>query len=449
MSQHVGVAISGGGCRAAMWGLGTLLYLVDSGRHAEVGVVSSVSGGSITNGVVAHEVDLPNAGPAAFDDAVRPLVRNVAYTGLFPLAPATRVYVLSVFALLAAGLVALAGGIAYVLLEGLRWSGGGLLLAALVLLVVAARWFERRSVVTDKALRRLFFSRDGVTTPLASIDRNVDHVFCATELQSGGHVYFSPKFLYSYKFGLGRPAGLPLATAVQCSACLPGAFSVRRFRAADHFAANDDRDLALVDGGVYDNMADQWLDGLAERVGREPSLPLVARGVDEMIVVNASALAGWTAFPKARLVLLAELLTLKRVSSVMYEVTTARRRYSLVQSWMRNAAAGAGPRGALVHIAQTPYTVADQMLGSADQAMAARARHVIDLLGGDAARDRWKQRAAASKDVPTVLRKLGRETTLDLLEHAYVLAACNLHVLLGYPLTALPRRERFSRLIDQ
>ena len=46
-----------------------------------------------------------------------------------------------------------------------------------------------------------------------------------------------------------------------------------------------------------------------------------------------------------------------------------------------------------------------------------------------------------------VLRKLGPAATVDLLEHAYLLAMCNLHVLLGYPLLAEPVRERVGRLL--
>jgi len=45
------MAMSGGGHRASGWALGTMFYLVHAGKHAELAVISSVSGGSITNGV--------------------------------------------------------------------------------------------------------------------------------------------------------------------------------------------------------------------------------------------------------------------------------------------------------------------------------------------------------------------------------------------------------------
>src|SRR5690348_14697371 len=58
---RVGVALSGGGHRASVWAAGLLLYLADAGRNGDVGVIASVSGGSITNGVVAQEMDYRQA----------------------------------------------------------------------------------------------------------------------------------------------------------------------------------------------------------------------------------------------------------------------------------------------------------------------------------------------------------------------------------------------------
>jgi hypothetical protein len=455
MRQHIGVAISGGGHRATLWGLGPLLYLVDAGKHREIAAISSVSGGSITNGVVAHEMDLPATDPADFDDKVAGLVRHVAGTGLFFWGPATNGYVVSLLAGAGVGLAGLIAGIVLLGVDGLSWRSGLTLIASIVVLALAARWFQRRSDVVDRALARTHFTRDGRATALAAVARSVDHVICATELQSGRHFYLSPRFLYSYEFGVGSPAGMNLSTAVQASACLPGAFSPRRLPTGRHgFTRRDARpvpaEMLLTDGGVYDNMADQWPGGLPDRLERLPGLPVAQRDIDEIVVVNGSSPLPWTPMRRARLVLAGELATVSRVNSVMYQVTTARRRAALVSDWNHAARAGRGQRGSLVHIAQTPYAVADFHRRDADAwpDRAARAGAVLDLLGDDeAARAAWQARAKASRDVATVLRKLGADTTLGLLEHSYVLAMCNLHVLLGYPLLPLPGRERFSRLL--
>jgi hypothetical protein len=57
--------------------------------------------------------------------------------------------------------------------------------------------------------------------------------------------------------------------------------------------------------------------------------------------------------------------------------------------------------------------------------------------------------AEQSRTLPTVLRKLGPESTARLLWHAYVLAACNLHVLLpGFTLPQpRPAEDEFRDLV--
>ena len=61
-SQRILILMSntGGGHRATVWGAGTILAVSDAGLAHDVTSVSSVSGGSITNGVIAH--DLYHAG---------------------------------------------------------------------------------------------------------------------------------------------------------------------------------------------------------------------------------------------------------------------------------------------------------------------------------------------------------------------------------------------------
>lgn len=75
--MRMGVALSGGGHRAALFGLGALLYLVDANRNRDVTSIVSVSGGSITNGFVAQSVDYSSVGPGEFRSAIRPLARRL------------------------------------------------------------------------------------------------------------------------------------------------------------------------------------------------------------------------------------------------------------------------------------------------------------------------------------------------------------------------------------
>jgi len=55
--RNLEVALSGGGFRAAAFGLGVLIYLAQSGLNKRTATISSVSGGSITNGYVASRCD--------------------------------------------------------------------------------------------------------------------------------------------------------------------------------------------------------------------------------------------------------------------------------------------------------------------------------------------------------------------------------------------------------
>lgn len=460
----IGVALSGGGYRATMWGIGALIYLADTGRNREVVAISSVSGGSVANGVVAHETDYRDGTGPEFADRVRPLIRHCAHTGLFFWGPSTNAYVRSLFALTGLAVAVTLTGVAATAVDGIRLLSGALLVAGLLLCAGALLVFERRSIVVDKALARELFNRGGVATPLRDVRRPVDHVFCATELQSGDHFYLSPAFTYGYRFGTGAPGDLPLSTAVQVSACLPGAFAVRRLPTGRlptgrvSTATRDGSDpastateLVLTDGGVYDNMADQWLTALADRA-RRADRPPAQYEVDEIVVVNASAGMTWRPLPPSRLPPVGELAALLRIKSVMYDVTTSHRRNTLVRWSERPAPAGA-PVSALVHIAQSPYRVADAYAGAAERwpDRATRAKEVLDALGDDAQhRAAWQERARRSSGTSTVLRKLGADTTTDLLFHAYTLAACNLHVLLGYPLPPTLRdRQYFADLVGR
>jgi predicted acylesterase/phospholipase RssA len=449
--RPIGIALSGGGHRATLWALGVLLYLADAEKNREVGAISSVSGGSIANGVVAHEVDYATVRADEFELRVTPLIRHVANVGLFFWGPSTNAFVISVFFLAAVAVAALVTGIVLVALNGLEVVSGIVLAAGLIVFLIGLWRFRQRSLVLDRALARTHFSNSGSATPLSDVARSLDHIFCATELQAGDHLYFSPRFVYAFQLGAGKPGNLKLSTAVQSSACLPGAFAERRLPTARH-RFKDGKvkvlpdEMVLVDGGVYDNMADEWIGGLADRLAQGPDIRVMARSFDEAIVVNASAKKPWRPFPGSKLPLVGEITVLKRVNDVMYDVTTSRRRKNLFEAWEAAGKARKGMRGALVHIAQSPYHVADDYEDHPTRG--ARARSVIGLLGDDPKqRKLWADRAEASAKVKTVLRKLGRPTSVELLEHSYVLAMCNLHVLLDYPLLSLPGQERFNRLV--
>jgi len=452
-SVRVGVALSGGGHRATVWAFGVMLALIDSRTAADVVSVSSVSGGSFAHGVMAHDLRLPSTTAREADAAFAPMTEMIARQGLFLWGPSTNAYSWSVYSGLAVGAVALIGG----LLTALGTHSSRWLVAAslgVLVLMIASYAAQRRGTVVDRALARLFFSRNGRTTPLNSVNRDVDHIFCATELQSGEHFYLSPTRVYSYAYGVGRPQNLDLSTVVQISACVPGGFPAHRLdttpfgfrRQCTPRGIPSAPDLAvLVDGGVYDNLAEEWFTP-PHGTRRETDNPEGRPRIDQLVVANASARDRWIPFRASRLPWLAELGEIARSEDVTFDATTALRRRHLVARWEQ---AGAdGPTGALVHIAQSPYDVPDDVLrGSQDAHERARAAHAVAVLGDSAyRRAAWLRIVDSDGRVRTTLGKLGVEATADLLQHAYVLASVNLHVLLDRPLPDLPDRARFTAL---
>lgn len=435
---HVAVALSGGGHRAALFGLGAVLYLVDAGKGPEMGCISSVSGGSITNGMIALTTDLRTATPAQLRENVRPLVRACSTGGTIWASPLTFAYLAAMVAVLAVATLLCFP------LEG-AWP----FLVWIVALLLVGWLAQERGWVAERAFERALFHG----ARLDSLRADVDHVICAADLQTAEAVFFSGRFVHSYRLGWGRPGDLRLARAVQSSAALPGAFHPRRLRTA---ALGFERPgavprMLLTDGGVYDNMATEWPVRLAERVreGAPPSPP--PRGCDELIVVNSSAAQGTRSRRSVDVPLLGELTELLAVKDVLYDQTTAVRRRWLNLRFQLAGDSGRAPRGvtplagATVQIDRSPLALPRQFDRGGDDALTQRARAAIAHLAvvPDA---EWERDAAASPAVKTALSKVPPETTARLLRHAYALTMANAHVLLGYELRPLPSLAEFQDL---
>ena len=115
MPCRISIALSGGGHRAAAWALGTLYGLLairdaearkdDGGVPIEFTAVASVSGGSLTNGVLATGladlgVDLDDVTLDDFRRVTGRLLTTVATTGLIPAKGPTRRYLTGALAVL-------------------------------------------------------------------------------------------------------------------------------------------------------------------------------------------------------------------------------------------------------------------------------------------------------------------------------------------------------------
>ena len=138
----------------------------------------------------------------------------------------------------------------------------------------------------------------------------------------------------------------------------------------------------------------------------------------------------------------------------------ARRRRALVAAFnqadsARRAAAGAGQRraptgiqGTLVDIGQSPFDVPRAFANDISSGRQARADAALAALGDTELI--WEAQRRESAGIGTVLSRLGADRSARLLHHAYVLAAVNLSVVLGFDLPSpLPGIERFSALVRE
>lgn len=468
MARSIGVAMSGGGHRASVWGTGVLAAVVDAGLGGDVVSVSSVSGGSITNGVVAQNLDLRTATSDQFDAAVRDSLVNYARVGLFPAGPLTKGYLRLLVAVLVAAVALTVALLVAFVAAAASWMNGTLsaiVLAAVgivsvVAWVVAAALVARRGTVVRSALARTHFHGDrrSLGTRLDQITRDVNHVFLTTDLEAGDQFYLAPRFLYGFREGIADPssAGTTIAAAVQASAGLPGAFPPiiletgafrRPWDVPGDVPAESPRRVVLSDGGVYDNMADQWEGGLAGRVKRWPELGAIQRPAEVLIVANSSAGWGWDPFGSTRWPK-REITALLRNQGVQYDVSTSRRRRALVRTWMDNERRGSGQQGVIVMVDRSPYVIADAFASERTE-RGARALEAVAFLGDDdVSREAWAHRARSNASVPTVLGALGVDETLDLLEHAYTSTLVGLYVIEGVGVLRTFERARFAALIS-
>jgi NTE family protein len=212
------LALSGGGYRAMLFHAGTVLRLNEAGMLPTLQRVSSVSGGSITAGVLARHwtaLELDQAGRATnlTELVVEPL-RTLART---------RVDVPAVL--------------------------GGLALP-----------FTAISDRVERKIDRVLF--DGAR--LSDLPDEPRFVFNATNLESGVLLRFSKPYAADYRVGIIDHPDFPLASAVTASAAFPPFLSPYELDATGQSwrdSGDDDlsgpgfrEEIFLSDGGVYDNL---------------------------------------------------------------------------------------------------------------------------------------------------------------------------------------------------
>jgi hypothetical protein len=302
-----GVALSGGGHRATLMTLGALLALVDRGLNQKVLQIASVSGGSITNAFVAQRCDYGSLSPGGLDavaaELTRKVVRQGVLTGAWLAAVVASAGLAGAVVGVLVGFVApsLVAAVAGVLVALAMLMGVGRLVQALLdhrYLRPAGEGGERRRGVRLQSLP----------------ERQVDHVFCMTDLVLGLPVYVSlqnggmlwrrlgpePDNIFdSARIQTFAVGSRTLAEFVRSSAAFPG-IPPRRFQmppdADAHGTQAFPRLAFLADGGLWNNLGTQVTleDGfLGQHSSRERGIlrPLTARVTLGMplMVINGSS----------------------------------------------------------------------------------------------------------------------------------------------------------------
>jgi NTE family protein len=224
--KTVGLALSGGGYRASLFGLGSLCRLNDAGLLQQLDRITSVSGGSILAGVLAHrweQLRFENGRAVNFADTVMaPVQAFCSHT------------------------IDVELGVKG-LLNPFK-SAGDYLVGC-----------YKKHLFGDTTLKQLATPAEGA--PLFT--------FYATNLQTGRSFRFQQDKVADYKIGEARSLEVPLALAVAASSAFPPLFSpillhadVADWTAGELAGPSALRErIALADGGIYDNMGLEQLMG--------------------------------------------------------------------------------------------------------------------------------------------------------------------------------------------
>ena len=218
----IGLALSGGGFRAALFHMGVLRYLAEAGQLANVRTISTVSGGSIFGAYVA----------AHWDELARQSFSAAAYESVISV-PFAQV-------LTARNLRN-------------RWLAASILRLPRLLLPS----YNRADVLAELLDRWLYGGK-----MMQDLPPGLDLVINATSLATGRQFRWRRDNLGEWQFGYPGYGDHPirLAYAVMASSAAPIVTPPLRIDAGPYAwdKARPQGDLWFADGGIYDNLGLEW-----------------------------------------------------------------------------------------------------------------------------------------------------------------------------------------------
>ncbi|HUW28846.1 MAG TPA: patatin-like phospholipase family protein [Sulfuriferula sp.] len=279
-NRTIGLALSGGGFRATLFGLGSLWRLNEAGLLGRLDRITSVSGGSIMAGVLAHrwrQLTFQDGRASNFEEVIAQPVQEFCSHTI---------------------------------------DIGTAVLGHLVPFKTSGEFLAKRykdDLFGGTLLRELPDSKNGAAPTF---------VFYATNMQTGRSFRFCQHYIADYYLGISRATDVRLADAVAASSAFPPIFSP--------FVLNTDpatweephtqlpnleklrRRIVLADGGVYDNMG----------------LEALLDNVDIILVSDAGAPFAIDESPFED-----DLLQLGRVRDILIDQTRALRKRWLVSDF--------------------------------------------------------------------------------------------------------------------
>jgi NTE family protein len=253
----IGLALSGGGSRAIAFHLGCLRALDDLGLLSRIGVLSTISGGSVIGAYFAYS---PGKNFAGFDDDVCQLLRRGLHTRIAAeLAKPTTLLpcVINAFATTGDAALSFARG---------RQP--------------TIQRYPSRTDIFQRVLQRDLFPGLTLSSPRRG---NIEIVIGACELRTGTAFRFGDSRSGDWRHGEMVSWDVEVGFAAAASAAypllLPALDRTWRFRKN---GVESDHRVLLTDGGVYDNLGLQVLEP-----ARDPGVSLHTFGCEYLIVCNA------------------------------------------------------------------------------------------------------------------------------------------------------------------
>jgi NTE family protein len=374
-SQRVGLALSGGGVRAAAFHAGVLQYLASREELEKVVHISSVSGGSLFVGLVLAASEYRWPASSLYASTTLPTVRRLLTTKSLQTEALLRL-----------------------LLNPLNW-----------------RFLLSRANVIAQTIHSAW----NIDVPLGDITRSPVWSINATTAETGRRFRFKAARMGDYELGYADASRFPLASAMAVSAAFPGGIGPLEVNPRAYQWSKRSRwdatlkeepyappfaRLHLYDGGLYDNLG---LEPLFD-VGKQQSKTDESEPIDYLIVSDAGAALTRSVLPHPL-----NPFRFKRIADIALDQTRALRVRSFVNFLQQHHL-----RGAYLQLGANPVETIK------------RFRQGREDVAGELLRSSWLE-AESIKDAatyPTTLRRLS-ESDFDLIaRHGYETAMWN-HVL--------------------